>query len=427
MLRDTHDALWYNSISTEHIDRGVIAQTAITHAEGCWVTDAVGRRYLDARAALWNTTLGYSEQSIVDAMTAQLRTLPVAQVIRYQQPPEVALTYARRLVSALPGDLSHVRFGSTGSQMTTAAVFLSRFLRKVRQERNRTAVIAFGKSYHGTGGMASALSGERQLHALQSPLVPDIHHVPAWKLDALMNAVRKLGPDRVSAIILEPVLGTGIRPAPPGFLAAVRTLCDEHGIHLIVDEVTTGFGRTGFMAAIEHEGVQPDMLVLGKGITAGYAPLAALVTTDVVFDTALSRPDFVFPHGSTADGHPVAMAAGEAVLDRLADGTLFVAVREHGQWLRDRLVELLAHEVRGVGLMIGVELRDGHDEPLSAATMSRVHEECATEGLLITTTDNTIVLMPPLVISVEECGELVARLDTALRRVLNTALAGSVA
>ncbi|GGP78619.1 aminotransferase family protein [Saccharothrix coeruleofusca] len=416
MLRNPDDALWYNSITPEQVRDGTIGGSALTRGDGCWVWDASGSRFLDARAALWNTTLGYSARSVVGAMTTQLRALPVGQVIRYRQPPAISLEYARRLVSALPGGLSHVRFGSTGSQMTTAAVLLSRFLRKVRRENDRTAVIGFRKSYHGTGGMASALSGERQLHALQSPLPPGVHHVPAWDLDALGAAVDGLGPDKVSAIILEPVLGTGVVPAPSGALARVRQLCDRHGIHLIADEVTTGFGRTGALSRMAWEGVEPDMLVLGKGITAGYVPLAALVTTDEVFDTALSRPDFAFPHGSTADAHPVAMAAGVAVLDVLADGTLFATVRERGSRLQDRLAELPVHDVRGVGLMIGVELRDDAGEPLSASAMARVHQECAAEGLLITSTDNTVVLMPPLVISERECDELVRRLGTAVRR-----------
>lgn len=419
MLRNEHDALWYHSITPQRIDDGSIATTAVTKGKGCWVQDCGGRWYLDARAALWNATLGYGNERVIDAMIAQLRQLPVAQIIRYEQPPDVAFDYARRLAAALPGDLSHVRFGSTGSQMTSSAVLLSRFLRKVRGERQRTKVIAFHSAYHGTGGIAGALTGERPLHAMESPLVPDVHHVRPWDVDALKAMIDRHGPDRVTAVIVEPIMGTGVRAAPPGVLAAIRELCDRHGIHLIADEVTTGFGRTGAMSAMTAAGVQPDMLILGKGITSGYVALAALVTTSAIFDEAIGNPDYVFPHGSTADGHPVAMAAGIAVLDELASGELFAHVSRVGRELRDRLAALdsrLVHAVRGEGLMVGVELTD-RGEPLGAAAMTAVRQACWREELLVTTTDNTIVLMPPLVLSDSESLDLVAKLDRAVGSV----------
>jgi adenosylmethionine-8-amino-7-oxononanoate aminotransferase len=421
VLRNEHDALWYNAITPERISDGSVAGTAVTKGKGCWVQDCAGRWYLDARAAMWNATLGYGNERVIDAMTAQLRQLPVAQIIRYEQPADISFEYARRLVGTLPGDLSHVRFGSTGSQMTSSAVLLSRFVRKVRQERGRTKVIAFHSAYHGTGGIAGALTGERPLHAMESPLVPDVHHVRPWDMDALTTMIERHGPDRVTAVIAEPIMGTGVRQPPPGMLAGIRRLCDEHGIHLIADEVTTGFGRTGAMSATVAAGVRPDMLILGKGITSGYAPLAAMVTTSEVFDEAIANPDYVFPHGSTADGHPVAMAAGLAVLDELADGEVFARVRRLGTGLRDRLAGLaqdrrLIQAVRGEGLMIGVELAD-EGEPLGAAAMAGIRQACWAEGLLVTTTDNTIVLMPPLVLSDAESAELVSKLDRAVGRI----------
>jgi adenosylmethionine-8-amino-7-oxononanoate aminotransferase len=260
------------------------------------------------------------------------------------------------------------------------------------------------------------------MHALQSPLAPDVHHVRAWNLDALTRMIDRLGPRSVTAVIVEPIMGTDVLAAPDGMLRRIRELCDEYGIHLIADEVTTGFGRTGVLSATVAAGVVPDMLVLGKGITAGYFPLAALVTTDAVFDEALSRPEYVFPHGCTADGHPVAMAAGLAVLDRLADGTLLDRVTVLGlriqAELRRRADTLGAiHEVRGTGLMIGVELRAG-GERLGAPAMAAVRRACKDAGLLVTTTNNTVVLMPPLVLSDAEAGELVGRLVRAITAAL---------
>ncbi|GHH45247.1 aminotransferase family protein [Streptomyces candidus] len=418
MLRNPHDALWYNSITREAVDTGAIESSAMSRGKGCWVQDASGTWYLDARAAMWNTTLGYDAERVVEAMTGQLRRLPVAQIIRYEEPSDVALEYARRLVDTLPDPLNHVRFGSTGSQMTTAAVLLSRFVRKVAGQTDRTKVIAFTNGYHGTGGIAGALTGERQMHALQAPLVPDVHHVKPWNLEALAKTVERHGPEHITAIIVEPVMGTDVLAAPDGALRHIRDLCDRHGIHLIADEVTTGFGRTGAMSVMADNRVLPDLLVLGKGITSGYFPLAALVCTDALFDEAISRPEYVFPHGCTADGHPVGMAAGLAVLDELADGSLFGHVRAVGEHLRQRLREhaattALIHDVRGAGLMIGVELRDGDERP-GAASMAEVRRACQEAGLLLTTTNSTLVLMPPLVLTETEADELVKRLVGAL-------------
>jgi adenosylmethionine-8-amino-7-oxononanoate aminotransferase len=418
MLRNVDDALWSGALDHDPQARAAILDTALVRGEGARVQDARGRWYLDARSAMWNGTLGYSNTQVIDAMHRQLLALPVGQVIRYEQPPRVSLEYARELVLALPGALSHVRFGSTGSQMTASAVLLSRFVRKVLDEPQRTKVIAFHRSYHGTGAIAGHLSGERQLHALQAPLGPDVHHARPWSMDALRTALDRHGPEHVTAVVVEPVMGTGVVPAPPGMLAELRGLCDRHGLHLIADEITTGFGRTGHLSATLAAGVEPDMLVLGKGITSGYFPLAALVVRSALFDQATSRPEYVFPDVSTADGHPVAMAAGLAVLDQLSDGAIYENVRAVGARLRARLAELQASDpsiadVRGAGLMIGVELRrDG--QPLGAGEMRRVRLRAQEHRLLVTTTNNTVNLMPPLVLTDDEADEVADRLAATL-------------
>lgn len=422
MLRNDTQALWYNTLNPRryrHDGSDPITETAVVRGEGCRVFDAAGRSYLDGRGTLWNATLGHSNARLADAIAAQVRTLPVAQLIRYDRPAEIALEYARRLVSALPGELSHVRFGSTGSQATEGAVLLSRFVRTVAGEPERTVVIALERSYHGTGGLANALSGERPLHALSQPLAPDVTHVPAWDLAELRATIERIGPQRITCLIAEPILGTGIVAAPPGMLGSLRELCTEHGIHLILDEVTTGFGRTGTLAAFEQHGVVPDLATFSKGMSSGYMPLSGIVASQAIFDAATARPGTEFPHGSTADGHPLAMAAGIAVLDELADGTVFANVRERGAQLAERFRAMVGHtpyvhEVRGAGLMIGVELRDDAGEPLSADAMTGVRTAITEAGVLVTTDDDAIVLMPPLILSAAEADELADRIGTAL-------------
>lgn len=410
-------ALWFNARTRETAaDR--TAGLALVSGHGCHVRDAAGREYLDARSALWNASLGYDDRTVADAMRRQLDTLPVAQSVRHDQPPETTLRYAERLVAALPAHLTHVRLCTTGSQAVEGAVLLSRFTRIVGGDPGRTQVLAHHDGYHGIGGLASALTGEPPLHGLHGPLVPGVHHVRPWDLDDLRATLERVGPERVTAVVVEPILGTGVREAPPGYLAELERTCHEHGIHLVVDEVSTGFGRTGSLTVTGELGVRPDILLLSKGISAGYAPLAAIATTSAVFEAALARPEVGFPHGSTADGHPVAAAAGLAVLDVLADGRVLANVRARGRQLTEALRELPVAEVRGRGLMIAVDLRDEHGEPFDAGTVTALRLRCRDEGLLLSTADSTVILTPPLVITQDECRELVDRFARCVRELV---------
>jgi len=403
-----HHPLWFSAL-TAKTSPDDVRDRALVSGDGCHVTDAAGRRYLDARSALWNASLGYSNTAVADAVRTQLGELPVAQSIRHDQPPRVALRYAERLIAALPDHLRHVRLTTTGSQAVEGAIFLSRF---TRSDPDRTQVIAQHDGYHGIGGLATAVTGEPDLHELHGPLVPGVHHVRPWDLDDLRATLDRVGPDRVTAIVLEPILGTGVLEAPPGHLEEVQRLCREHGIHFVLDEVSTGFGRTGSLTVTGELGLRPDVLLLSKGISSGYAPLAAIVTTAEVLAAALARPDAVLPHGSTADGNPVSAAAGLAVLDELADGRVLENVRARGDQLSARLAELPAVlRVRGRGLMLGVDL------DLTAEAVAELRLRCREAGLLVSTAGSTMILTPPLVITAEECDELVGIVSASLAPV----------
>ncbi|WNV85137.1 aminotransferase class III-fold pyridoxal phosphate-dependent enzyme [Umezawaea sp. Da 62-37] len=406
-----HHALWFNALTTKTSPEDV-RDRALVSGEGCHVTDAAGRRYLDARSALWNAGLGYSNTAVADAVRAQLDQLPVAQLIRHDQPPQVSLRYAERLVAVLPEHLRHVRLCSTGSQAVEGAVFLSRFVRILQGDPDRSQVIAQHDGYHGIGGLASAVTGEPELHELHGPLVPGVHHVRPWDMEELRTALDRIGPGRVTAIILEPILGTGALEAPPGYLEEVQRLCREHGVHFVVDEVSTGFGRTGTLTVTEELGLEPDMLLLSKAISAGYTPLAAIATTAEILAGALARPDVVFPHGSTADGNPVSAAAGLAVLDELADGVVLENVRARGAQLTAGLAALPSVlRVRGRGLMLGVDLE------LPAEAVAELRLRCREAGLLVSTAGSTVIVTPPLVITAADCDELVGLLAVCLAPV----------
>jgi len=421
MERPFTHALWYLALTGADLESDAVLDRAITHGSGCYLHDRSGQRYLDARSGLWNVSLGYGNERIIRAMTEQMARLPAGQIVRHDQPTEIALDYAERLVALLPEHLAHVRLLTTGSQGAEGAIFLSRFVRKAHGEPERTEVLAFRDGYHGTGGLATHLSGEPWMHEVEAPLVPGVHHVEQWNLDALREAVERVGPERLTAFILEPILGTDIQPAPPGYFEAAQELCAEHGIHVVLDEVTTGFGRAGSFAETVRLGLRPDMLILSKGITSGYAPLSAIATTRAILDQALDA-EVPFPHGSTADGHPVSVAAAMAVLDELEDGRILQNAVDRGEELKERVNALrddlpLIWDVRGRGMMIGVELRDADGEPIPDETMTALKLAARDAGVLLSISNTTVIFTPPLVISSEECEQLVSVLESCVRPI----------
>jgi adenosylmethionine-8-amino-7-oxononanoate aminotransferase len=420
-------ALWFSALTGEIGVTGDLRDRAIVAGQGCFVRDASGREYLDARSALWHAALGYSNHRVADAITRQLGILPVAQIIRHDQPTRLALDYAQRLVEVLPSSLTHVRFCTTGAQAVEGAVLLSRFVRRRAGEPDRTEVVALWNGYHGIAPLAAHLSGEPPLHELLAPLAPGVHHVSAGDLDAMRSTLDRIGRHRVTAVVLEPVLGTDVVELSAEYLREVQRTCQDAGIHLVVDEVSTGFGRTSSLTVSGRLGLAPDMLILSKGITAGYAPLSAIAVAEPIVRQATAPPGPLFPHGSTCDGHPIALAAADAVLDELADGRVLDNVVARGAQLTTAIGRLVdgvpgIAGVHGPGLMLAVRVVDQHGQPLPASTMDTVKTACRDAGLLVSISGSMVILTPPLVITSEEADLLVERLGTGV----GSALTGQV-
>jgi adenosylmethionine-8-amino-7-oxononanoate aminotransferase len=401
----------------------------------CTVRDQAGREYLDARSSMWNVTLGYSCEPVKSALRAQLDVLPSGTVMRYEHPTAVAAEYAGRLADSLPSPLDYIRFGNTGSQMTEAAAMLSRFYRLMTGEAGRDVVITVAGSYHGTGPLATALTGEPVLQKYSGPLDQLVRHVdtPPERVhdgDALhcdgscvgevTDLIEQVGGGKVTAVMVEPVLGTFVRPVPLHYLDRLAVECRSRGIHLIADEVTTGVGRVGRMTVSERLGGTPDMLVLGKGLSAGYFPLAALaVSRDIYTELARSEHRIGFLNGSTTDGHPLGMAAGLAVLELLTKPDFFPAVQETAAFLRETLADRLAGvatvtEVGGEGMMLGVALRHPDGAEWSVGEVNRLRLVCRDHGLLTSFSRGVLPLLPPLTISRSDCDLLADRLRDAL-------------
>jgi adenosylmethionine-8-amino-7-oxononanoate aminotransferase len=433
MIDGSEYAVWHGLTPMGEFLRDGDQDLFLVGGEGSHLLDAVGRRYLDARSSMWNVTLGYSCEPVKEAIRRQLDVLPSGTVMRYEHPPRVTVDYAEALAAALPAPLRHVRFGNTGSQMTESAGMLSRFLRRMTGQADRQHIIALHQSYHGTGPLATALTDEQVLHDYSAPIDRHVVHVatpppvacPPGRCDGscardVLAVIDEVGSERVTAVMFEPVSGTTFLPAPPHYLETLIAECRRRGIHTIADEVTTGAGRIGAMTYIERLAEVPDMVVLGKGLSAGYFPLAALVVSEAIFGELAEPPVRLgFPNGSTTDGHPIGAAAGLAVLEILTGDGFLAGVRQRSA----ELTQLLAREaavsdylgaVRGEGMMLGVELSYEDGTPWTVRDVNRLRLTCRDHGLMTSYSIGVLPLLPPLTITGDDCRELVIRLVKAV-------------
>lgn len=403
----------------------------IVAGEGCFVTDASGRQYLDARACTLNAALGYGHPEVTDAIAAQLSRLMTYDPSYGSSPPPILL--ARRIAEMMPGPLTRTFFANSGSEATETAVRIARMYHRLRGQPGRRTVITLHDGYHGAtlAGLAATGSAFRRTGAGPLPegflpvLTPrcracaegaehELCEVPGP--DQVSDAISEVGPGKVAAVLIEPVLGiAGVIPLPDGYLAAVRRACDEHGVLLIADEVMTGFGRTGQMFAFERDGVVPDMVTTGKHLTGGHLPLAAVTTTQAVYAVFAADPLLGgLRHGHTTSGHATACAAALACLGVIVREDLAGRAARLGAALLDDLGRLRRHrivrDVRGRGLLAGVELADD-------AAADQVASQCMRRGVLVRPVGPVLMIAPPLIITAGQVRQISATLDQACAQV----------
>ncbi|MBI3470196.1 MAG: aminotransferase class III-fold pyridoxal phosphate-dependent enzyme [Candidatus Solibacter usitatus] len=435
--------VWHGNLQHQGLEKRPPLE--IVRAEGCWVYDSGGRRYLDAMAGLWCVNVGYGRREIVEAVAAQMAQLPYYPLTQ-SHPPGAQL--AARLAELLPKGLSRVFFLNSGSEAVETALKMARqYGRRAHPGQNRYKIIARYRAYHGFTMGALSATGQAARKRAFEPLVPGFLHVappdpyrctfcspePGCTLacaDEFDRVIRMEGPETVAAVILEPSIGGGgVFHAPSGYLERVREICDRHGVLMIADEVITGFGRTGKMFAFEHAGIRPDILTVAKGITSAYLPLAATIATDEVFDAFRGETDDVkFAQVSTFGGHPCSCAAGLANLEILTRERLWENSARMGEYLADRLRELKSPaigEVRGRGLLIGLEMvADSNRAPLPEPDVIRMQRLIREAGVLVGRNNDTVpgfgnvlTLAPPLTLSREEADAIVAGIETGLRQL----------
>ena len=390
-----------------------------TRGEGVYLWDEADRRYLDFTAGIGVTSTGHCHPRVVEAAQRQVATLVHGQYTTVMHRPLLTLT--ERLADVLPSALDSLFFVNSGSEAVEAA------LRLARHATGRTNVVVFQGSFHGrTVGAASMTTSGTKFRAGFGPLMSGVAVAPfpfafryGWdESTATRFALRELdyvlatqsAPAETAAFVVEPVLGEGgYVPANAEFLAGLRERADRHGILLIVDEVQTGFGRTGRFWGHDHFAVTPDVLITAKGLASGF-PLSAIAASHDVMSRAWPGSQ-----GGTYGGNAVACAAALATLEVIQSEGLVANAAARGAQLADGLRKVAADtdsigDVRGLGLMLGSEFVDGDDDP-DPATAARVQQAAANRGLLLLTCGalgNVVRMIPPLVVTPEQVDDALA-------------------
>jgi adenosylmethionine-8-amino-7-oxononanoate aminotransferase len=383
----------------------------IERAHGTTLYDTDGKAYIDGTSSLWCNVHGHAHPTIDAAVRAQLERVAHTTMLGQSHPGAIEL--AQRLLAIAPGGLSRVFYSDNGSTAVEIALKMAFQWWAQRGQAQRRAYAYLDMSYHGDTIGSVSVGGIDLFHTAYRPLLFDGYRVAPGDAADLARVLDAHGED-ICAVIVEPLVqgAAGMILQPPGYLRAVRELCDAHGVFLICDEVATGFGRTGTMFACEHEDVVPDFLCVAKGLTGGYLPLAATLTTERVYEGFLGEFDELrtFFHGHTYTGNPLACAAALATLDVFAQERTLERLQDKIALLAQLLDEHVAPlgavaEIRRIGFMTGIELGGF---PLGARMGHQVTLAARERGAIVRPLGDTVVLLPPLSIADDELRRLVA-------------------
>jgi adenosylmethionine-8-amino-7-oxononanoate aminotransferase len=419
----------------------------IVRGSGAYVYDARGKRYLDGLAGLFVSQVGHGRLELAEAAAKQASQLAFFPIWSYAHPNAIEL--AERVAGYAPGDLNRVFFTTGGGEAVESAWKLAKQYFKMTGRPLKHKVISRAIAYHGTTQGALSITGLPGLKAPFEPLVPSTFRVPntniyraplygddpaafgRWAADQIAVAIENEGPETVAAVFLEPVQNAGgCFPPPPGYFARVREICDEYDVLMVSDEVICAFGRLGHMFGAERYGYQPDIITCAKGLTSGYSPLGAMITTDRLIEPFL-QPGAMFPHGYTFGGHPVSTAVAMANLDIIEGERLNERVRENEGAFRATLEKLLdlpiVGDFRGDGYFYGIELVK---DKATKATFDEEESERLLRGFLSRALfdaglycraddrgDPVVQLSPPLICGQEHFDEM----EQILRDVLQQA------
>jgi len=418
----------------------------IESADGNYLIDTEGRRYLDGVSSLWVNVLGHRKKQIDEAIQEQLGKVAHSTLLGLASVPSIAL--ARKLVALSPEGLDRVFYSDSGSTAVEVALKIAFQYWQNRGHRNKTLFVTLSEAYHGDTIGSVSLGGIDLFHSIFHPLLfktlnlatpfpyryPTLSHSECRdrSLDQFRALARERA-DEIAALVVEPCVqgAAGMIVHPKGFLKGLEEICREYGILLVCDEVATGFGRTGRMFACELEDVRPDLMALAKGLSGGYLPLAATLATEEIYDAFLGdyAQSRTFFHGHSYTGNALACAAACACLDVFAEERVIeqsqpkIALLQQG--LADEIAPL-AHvgEIRQCGFMIGIELAEDpatrRPYPPELRMGGRVTQQVREYGVILRPLGDVVVLMPPLSITPDQIKDLVSATARAIREVCGT-------
>jgi adenosylmethionine-8-amino-7-oxononanoate aminotransferase len=426
--------------------KGTPRPPQVARAEGVYLWDVHGRRYLDATSGAVVTNIGHGNARVLQAMKEQAQKVTFAYPRFFESEHNIQL--ADRVCELAGDGFDRAFFVSGGSEANEAAIKLARQYAVVTGKVKRTKVISRNPSYHGSTLGALAVTGDSSTHALYGPLVkslprvsaplsyrvPDGHTVETFEMACaaeLEETIVREGADTVLAFIMEPIggLSTGAVVSSTRYFRSVREICDRHGVLLIFDEIMSGAGRTGaFLSAHHWDGARPDLVTLAKGLAAGYTPLGALLAPDTIVDAVAQSGGFV--HGHTYFTNPLSCAVANAVLDEVVGQRLVERARTTGEYLKARLQALaerspLVGDVRGKGLLTAIELvadKDGKTQlPVAFNAPARLTTHGLRHGIALYNRrankgefGDFQMISPPLTSTEAEIDELVELLEKSL-------------
>jgi adenosylmethionine-8-amino-7-oxononanoate aminotransferase len=410
----------------------------VDHADGVWLYTVDGRKVLDGMAGLWNVNIGYGNQELPEAAYAQMKKLAyTSNYVGMANPPSIEL--AHRLAGQAHPTLNTTFFTSGGSESNDTAFKTARYYWQRMGKRDKFKIIARKLAYHGITVAATAATGIPRFHTMFGPMTPGFLHIAApypYRFDgdlqpgesvglaaarALEEAILREGPDTVAAFIAEPIQGVGGVIVPPDdYFPAIRAICDKYDVLLILDEVITGFGRTGKMFGQHHWDVRPDIMSFAKGITSGYLQLGGIQVSDAIHDAIWNASESkTWLHGFTYSGHAAACAVGIKNLEIIEREKLVEKSASMGEYLSQRLASLLEFpfvgEVRGRGLLCAVEIvQDRESRAPDAVKAQAIYNACLARGLRTRNVANNLAFSPPLVINEQEVDEIVRILGAVM-------------